>query len=331
MPQGQYEDAPSFTMFRSLREVGALNFKDALAILSNDRAYSNDGRRLTELTPSTLSREIYHRPPENGLDGYWGDFSSSCVTLAGRMVAGEARRGHLSEGEARARICAHYGGEAARQMAHAFDRYHLDGRLYLNAVESVSAAHLPRENDRCVLYVLLFAVAGCLGDPARAVREAEAFSRRVGGSYGYTQTARTVAEKAVPPSPATPLGMGIQRMHRNADGTESAGAVHPLATDENGTHVGKFVSGPNDVTDVDDYTSRDHLRIWLQDGHWLAQDTSSTNGTTLIKAGSSAAVTIKPRRSACAPGQTWPPVEICEGDRLILGQQTCFLVVRTSA
>lgn len=331
MPQGQYEDAPSFTMFRSLKEVGALSFKATLAVLANERAYSDGGRTLPELAPSTLSREVYHRSPENGLDGFWRDFSSSCVTLTGRMVSGERKRNRGTEGEARACICEYYGGEGARQMACALERYHLDGQLYLNAVQSVSSAKLPREEDKCVLFVLLFVVAGCLGDPAQAVREAEGFSAGIGGSYGYTQTARTVAEKVFSPAAPAPVALAIQRIRRNADGSEAAGAIYPLAKDPGGTHVGKFASGRNAVNDVDDYTSRDHLRIWYQDGHWLAQDARSTNGTLLIKADSPGSpVTVKPRRGECKPGRVWPPVEICEGDRLILGRGTCFLVVRAS-
>lgn len=331
MPQGQYEDAPSFTMFRSLKEVGAQSFKATLAVLANERAYSDDGRALPELAPSTLSREVYHRSPENSLDGFWRDFSSSCVALTGRMVSGERKRGHGTEAEARARICGYYGGEGAEQMAGALERYHLDGQLYLNAVKSVSSANLPREEDKCVLFVLLFVVAGCLGDPARAVREAERFSAAIGGSYGYTQTARTIAEKVFLPAATAPVALAIQRVLRNADGTEVAGSIYPLTKDPDGTHVGKFASGPHAVNDVDDYTSRDHLRIWYQDGHWLAQDARSTNGTLLIKADSpSSPVTVKPRRSECEPGRVWPPVEICEGDRLILGRGTCFLVVRAS-
>ena len=100
--------------------------------------------------------------------------------------------------------------------------------------------------------------------------------------------------------------------------------MRPLTTDPAGSIIGSLTGDENAITDVDSDVPRQHLRIWFQDGRWLAQGLDSTNGSFLISGVDRCRQAIEPPRRERSANFANTPVEIHNGDTLCLGATTRF-------
>lgn len=321
-----YEDAPRNTMVRDAKAFAGISVRELVSTLESSRCAGTPYSVLNK-GDSEISRAFTHRGPEDrSLDGNWGDFSLSIPSLTEKIRAGVRKKNKkLSDAEARAIVAEHYRGEAAQAMAAACSAYGLDERLYLNAVAGVETTRVSREEDKTMLYVLLFVATGLYGDPARAVEAADAFTKRLGGDYGVTMD----ATRRQPVSPAAQdfeQPLALQRIFVDADGGQSVGNKYTL--DPEGTVVGKLATNKSDIKDVGEHVSREHLSIWREDGTWYAMGHQTTNGTELIPGDGSERKVIEPPRRAREQGVEYGPVAIGVNDMLVLGTDTYFLVVK---
>ena len=83
-----------------------------------------------------------------------------------------------------------------------------------------------------------------------------------------------------------------------------------------GTTIGLMPQARHTVVDVGEDVSREHARIWREDGRWLIRDLDSTNGTRVISYSSREVVEVRDE-----------PVELSVTDTLCLGSSTRFLVL----
>ncbi|MFR7798301.1 MAG: FHA domain-containing protein [Collinsella sp.] len=92
--------------------------------------------------------------------------------------------------------------------------------------------------------------------------------------------------------PTGDIRLGLLRVVGNS----ARPPLRPLTTDPVGSIIGSLTGDENAITDVDSDVSRQHLRIWLQDGRWLAQGLGSTNGSFLISGVDRCRQAIEPPR-----------------------------------
>ena len=103
------------------------------------------------------------------------------------------------------------------------------------------------------------------------------------------------------------------------DGCVASGPYR-ISTSETGTKIGALALGKDAIADVNVDVSAEHLRVWRSQGHWLAQDLNSTNGSTLIRSDGSCVF--------LTPGIS---VEIVPGDCIKLASNTLFSVIAMAA
>lgn len=124
--------------------------------------------------------------------------------------------------------------------------------------------------------------------------------------------------------PTGDIRLGLLRVVGNS----ARPPLRPLTTDPVGSIIGSLTGDENAITDVDSDVSRQHLRIWLQDGRWLAQGLGSTNGSFLISGVDRCRQAIEPPKRERPANFANAPVEIHNGDTLCLGATTRFLAIR---
>ena len=316
-------ETPSAVMFDDLRRFGGITNRDAAWLLLNSKP-TNEGKSLRDRVDSRtfLSRTIVHSEPGAIHPEQFRAFDVSTQNIIARMAANRS-----GSADVRADIACHYRTEAAQAMADALRAWDLDDRLYLNAVAFIAATDLP-EGDHAVLYLMLFIVVGCLGDPQQAVAYTEHFANGKMG-YGIRTPDTVIGERASAPAPsAEAVRLGLIRLVDQA----TKPPVHLLDATEEGTVIGSFAAGDNIISDVDLDVSRRHLRIWSDgSGRWFAQGLDSTNGTTLISGADRTERFVERPRSLREEGPGDPPVELHPGDMLRLGANTTFLAVRVTA
>ena len=104
------------------------------------------------------------------------------------------------------------------------------------------------------------------------------------------------------------------------------GAELLASTDPAAYNPAQF-SPENTLPSVTERVSARHLLITSADDVWYATGLGSTNGTAIMRPGSSEPVVVEPPRSE-RPDGTVRPTRIKQGDILCLGSTTRFLVVR---
>ncbi|MBM6756553.1 FHA domain-containing protein [Collinsella tanakaei] len=308
---------PSAYLYADLKIFGGIKNQEAAQILLTDRPVANgESPRERARERTRLSREYVKSAPGDLPASFFADFAVSALRIANHMIA------HLDTADAHERICRHYREDTVSGMVSALDAYGRRGQLYSNAVCHVATMPLANERSRCSVFILLFIVTGCLGDPAFAAAEAERFAEsKLNGSF-RTQTAQTIPSLTEPK--AEPDGdnlLGLQRVV----GGKLKPTVHPL--DPAGTVVGALADGIADITDVDPDVSRRHLRIWRDGNRWLCEGLSSTNGTAIISGADKRVHVVEPPRSTRSVDWIAHPCEIAPADTLCLGATTRFMVI----
>ena len=305
-------ETPSSVMYADLRYFGGITNKDAARMLLSPKV-SYGGRaprdRVDERT--FLSREVVHVMPDRVNPSLFADFSLSSQDICARMTSRLGANAHD-------RIISHYANVASDAMQDVLLYHRRDATLYRNEVARIMGVSLRREQDRAVLLLMLFCATGCLGDARDSVRIVESFSHaQLAFDMGTVVAGTRFSFSTTGDAHDALQSLGLLRV---VDGAVRP-PIHPL--NPSGTVVGAH----GDISDVGVDVSRNHVRIWRDaDGCWYCQGMNSTNGTMVRRALDGSIVVIEPpRRGRTLP--SYPPVEIQDGDDLLLGANTYFRVM----
>lgn len=316
-------ETPCSVLYDDLKSFGGIKQLDAARALVSTA--SATGAMLLEKAASNrsyLTRYIVHRVPDRCPPELYGDLALTSLKLTTVIV--NKLGGDL---EARRQIFEHYRGQAVRDMATVLDAFGLDGNLYRNAARRIEIADEYDMREKSTLLAMLFIATGALGDPTRAAQIVETYcADKMGGHFGTTETtvgSRFGTRAATEHLPVGIPSLGLLRM----DGDRIDMHVYLLSRAPQGTVVGSLPKTNPSITDVGADASREHLRIWLEGGHWYVQGLGSTNGTVLEPGTGGERIVVEPPKSARKSTETFPPVEIHNSDRLQLGLYTTFLVI----
>ncbi len=310
-------DTPSSVMFDDLRKFGGIsNIEAARMLLSAKISYGGTSPRDRAEDRTYLSRNVVHLLPDDVDASQFADFEVSTLNVSSRLLA---RHGHD-----RRSIVEHYLGDVSSRMCTALNDWGRDSKLYSNELRRLSGANFRREEYRSTLLLMLFLVTGCLANAKEAVAVVEDYSR-----HRLSEDIETISDDYGPEAgqgmSLAPVTLGLLRLI----GDVAYPPILPL--NPNGTIVGSLADGPGAIWDVGGDVSRQHLRIWRNDDIWLCQGMHSTNGTTLISGVDGQPICVEPPRSKRSSKIEYPPQELREGDKLLLGTSTEFLVMRVKA
>ena len=306
---------PSVVMYAKLKEYGISN-RDAATTLLN-ASLTFDGRTLKDRIDesSQLSRRIVHTNPGDIPIGLFNSFAVSCPQILRTSLRKMATmRFGGSEEQARQLLAEDLVGDSFTRMTQGLQACNVDESLYRNMCAYIRHADLPSEEDRLLLYLMLFVVVGCTGNPQTASIMVVDYATNVLGADFHT--AQTVINTSSIPgvAPADVL-LGLVRV---VDGHIKAGSKMHVMSPE-GTEIGLLPTARHIVSDVDEDVSRSHALVWRANGRWYIQDLHSTNGTTVISGTTGSEVSVEPEPSA--------PVEIAATDLICLGSTTRFMVM----
>ena len=313
-------DTPSCALYAGLKSLGRINNGNAAQILMAGNARYG-GRLISErlTVPSFFSREIVHAKPGDLSEPLFAPFEQSA-----RQILNLIMQNRGSDPQSLSKVAKRYMESCVPDMQDALTNCGVDGMLFRNGVERIETTDDSDIKDRLYIHLIFFIVTGCLGDPARAIEYTESFvSDQMLSTLGTVETTVT-SFFSTTARPTGDVRLGLLRVVGNS----ARPPLRPLTTDPVGSIIGSLTGDGNAITDVDSDVSRQHLRIWFQDGRWLAQGLDSTNGSFLISGVDRCRQPIElPRRDRPANFAN-TPVEIHNGDMLCLGATTRFLVIR---
>ncbi|MGN0071531.1 MAG: FHA domain-containing protein [Atopobiaceae bacterium] len=315
-------DLPSYTLYADLKAFGRISNRDAALVLLSPNFHSKElplrSRAMNDRT--FLSRDIVHAEPGKYQAEDFADFTRSTQTIETAILT------HLGGGESSYQeLHEHYAGPAAEAMRQSLAAAGEDGNLYANALSKIAYADQLSDNAKAQLCLMLFIICGCLGKPASAIAIVQDYARNV-----LELTIRTTETNIGPDFPKaassteTDVRLGLMRIVNG----DAQLPVEELSTDPAGTIIGALATGPRAITNVGFDVSRNHLRIWRENGTWWVKGLGSTNGTTLISGDSRKTYIVEPPRAEREPGKDYGPVELSMSDTLCLGTTTQFMVIR---
>lgn len=307
---------PSSYMYSDLRSFGGITNKEAASELLTDQTLCGNGAPRDRINERTfLSRQIVHATPSQVHPEYFGDFHQSAQTITSKIASNLAMPCAYHE------VIKHYGGQAAKEMGALLRHYSLDGNLYANAIRRINASPMPESSDKAVLLVMMFLIAGCLADPEIAAKTTRSFmAKKLSFTFSTLKPALVRPDHAAKCADK-PIKLGLIRV----DNEVACSPIYPLSTSEEGTVIGLFATGSQNINDVDIDVSRNHLRIFKHGNTWYAQGLGSTNGTTLISGADKSVTVVDPQEHAT---KQCLPVKINHGDTLCLGKTTRFLILK---
>lgn len=316
-------DTPSCALYVGLKSLGRINNSHAAQILlASDGRYGD--RPISErlAIPSFISREIVHAKPGNLPESLFAPFDQSARRILNLIIQ---KRG--SDPQSLSKVIKRYMESCVPDMQEALMACGSDDMLFKNGVERIETAGDSSDiKDRLYIHLIFFIVTGCLGNPARAIEYTESFaSNQMLSTLGTVETTVTSFFSATARASGD-VRLGLLRVVGNS----ARPPLRPLSMDPAGTIIGSLTDAENAITDVDSDVSRQHLRIWLQDGHWFAQGLGSTNGSILLSGIGRCKRIIEPPRRERAENHVRTPIEIRNGDTLCLGASTRFLVIRVT-
>lgn len=311
-------ETPSAVLYADLRLCGITNRDAANVLLSDTVTYGSMPPRFRIDEKSFLSRKVVHARPEDTPP--LADSTAAALKLIASILASTDTPHDTEE------LAAHYAGPACDSLAASLDAYRSPdaGSFYRNTVLRIKALPLQRESNRLVLLLMLFIIAGSTGDPFQAARLTETFAtRKLGVDFGTMTTA--TAQRRVEPEKLAPA-LALLRI---VDGSVKP-PLRTLSTNPAGTVIGSLPMGDSTIADVAADVSRNHLRLWTENGAWYAQDLGSTNGSYLVSGADRSEIVIAPPRKERDPQTADQPsaaIPIANSDTLRLGSSTCFLVM----
>ena len=316
-----HENSPSSVMYADFKDFGLKNRDAALILLDCDRSFGDTTMRDRIESRTRLSRAIVHVAPGGVSKGLFNDFAESSQTIMSRISSMMKER---RETEVTRKIAVHYAGPAAQDMQTALREYGIDESMYRNAVNRISNMGLVGEADRALLYLMLFVVTGCTGDPRMAVDEVESFSsNRVGATYRTTEASFDDYREDDIGEDDYVLGL-MRIVGGKLKGTNGLYRIEPT---ESGTEIGALASGANSITDVDEDVSRHHARIYKQGRSYYIVGLKSTNGITVISGEDKVERVVEPPKRERPRDYVAQPFEIFPTDTICLGVSTRFMVM----
>ena len=295
----QMADTPSCALYAGLKSLGRINNGNAAQILIAGNARYG-GRLISErlTVPSFISREIVHAKPGDLPEPLFAPFEQSA-----RQILNLIMQNRGSDPQSLSKVAKRYMESCVPDMQDALTNCGVDGMLFRNGVERIETADDSDIKDRLYIHLVFFIVTGCLGDPARAIEYTESFvSDQMLSTLGTVET--TVTSFFSTTARLTgDIRLGLLRIVGNS----ARPPLRPLTTDPVGSIIGSLTGDENAITDVDSDVSRQHLRIWLQDGRWLAQGLGSTNGSFLISGVDRCRQAIEPPDASAPPTLPIPP------------------------
>ena len=316
-----HENSPSSVMFAELKTLGISN-RDAAAALLDTGRVMGDTTIMDRIDSRTLlSRAIVHVAPGELPVRFFKDFGQTTQLLMGRSIARMRKEG---TSEPAVKLAERFSGEAAETMIESLREYRLDENVYRNALGRIANLKIESDTDRALLYMMLFVVTGCTGDPAEGARAVEQFSSdNVGASFRTTE-AHVVLE-AEEEEDEDDFTLGLMRIVGGR--LKGADAFYRLAPTEQGTEIGALTTEAGAITDVDADVSRHHARIYKKKGHWYIIGLKSTNGTTVISGDDKIEHVVEPPKRERERNYVPEPFEIFPTDTICLGSSTRFMVM----
>ena len=323
-----HENSPSAVMYAELKDLGLKKSDSAALLLDTKRQGAGGWLDDRVNSPSQLTRYIVQTAPGEMSRAFFQDFGQSAPTIMGR-IATKMRKDGKTTSEANAVIAQRFSGASATAMQQALDAYGIDSSIYRNALAHIAGLQPLSETDRALLYLMLFLVTGCIGDPGEAAQEVERFStNRVGAAFRTTEASWDDLGNANARSDAgVSEDMTLLGLMRIVDGKLKGGSLHRLTTDPAGTEMGSLAIGQNAITDVDADVSRHHARIYCEGGCWYIVGLKSTNGTSIISGGDKLERVVEPPKKDRPRDYVPKPVEIRPSDTICLGVSTRYLVM----
>ena len=312
------EPTPSQVVFDHLKSFGHISKRDTAEAILSDRAFL-DGKspRYKALTnASWLTNYIIKTEPGSLSPSYFvPDLEEATFALAARIID------RIGGPDAREQVERHFGVDAVPELSRALEAYGRSSDVYENARDRISTMRLGRERDRCPLYVMLFVMTGCLGDPSLAARRVEKFATSKLSSSFHTQFSDDVEPLPTRQEQAAkPL-----LLMRIFDGMSFGSRLYPVSPE--GTIVGSLPDHEPFIADVEQDVSSNHLLIWRDGNRWLCRDSESTNGTKIISGADKSVYVLAPPKRERAKGWECEDHELLPADIICLGAHTRFLVL----
>ena len=294
-------ETPCSVLYNDIRSFGGLKHLEIARMLINGNSYL--GSTLLEKCSSNrsyLTRYIVHREPDQCAPAIYSDFAVTTLNLSAAICS------KLGGGEsAYQAIAEHYRGPAANEMMSALASYKLDSRLYANALNHIDNFDGNAVREKSTLYLMLFTTAAgrsLAPSGVATVRSAlrQQDRRALWHHRNYRRT--WLYEQPGPSRALSPPTSSLLRTH--ADNCADSMQIHPHAIARHDS--GSLPKTSPNITDVGADASREHLRIWLEGGHWYAQGLGSTNGTVLESGAGDGDIVIEPPRSVASPANLSP-------------------------
>ena len=294
-----------FALFKG--EFGVSHRELATLILSSHPLA--DGMSPAQRAENTtwLTRYVVHAPMDSLQDRLFADFS-----LSARRVH------HLLGQRCRADRDIFQVINGSSIMTHALGSADQKALVYRNALLRLNAS-FDDATEKARAALILTIASGCTDNVTLAIRIGQAYLRSNGLPFHEATPCPDALAQPSSDSPSIdtpPDSIGLIRLIDN----RVASGPYRISTSGAGTTIGALALGKDAIADVNVDVSAEHLRVWRSQGHWLAQDLNSTNGSALIRSNGSCVF--------LTPGAS---VEIVPGDCIKLANNTLFSVIAMAA
>ena len=261
---------------------------------------------LSASLPSYRTREILLKDPRDVDSRLFCDVFEAATKVAEYL---------RSKGLDDAQLIGLFSRDYADALVQSFIDWGFDHTLFQNRMRQL--AHEPADVLTPRVVIMLYLSAVFFNDPLTAISHFEKQAQM----HGLLDAAGNSAGQVDAPTGSTAKSavMVLQRLMR--DGTY--GSAYVLSSTEE-TVIGRTDPACNVISDVSGNVSRNHLRVWCEDGFWFVQGMGSTNGSVVVRADGSVETIEEPRETR--PRSAMPPiVEIRRGDTLRLAMDTFFV------
>ena len=295
---------PTEALFALFKDKFGMSHRDLASLILSDQPL-NSGLSPALLSENTswLSRSVVHAPMEELPYWFFADFDATARRLHRhlRQLGMSDRSVFLTIRD----FTPMRDALALSQASHA----------YFNALNRMAC--ISDEAAQTEAALLLVLVCGCTADASLAVSKSTALLRKIAPTAGGSTPQITIPADSqsnlICPHRIPPDSIALIRLR----GSLVTGGPYPIQKTRSGSTIGALATDSGAIADVAIDVSAEHLRIYSENGHWLARDLGSRNGSTLVSSSDSAEKDIS----------SGMPVEIHPGDQLRLGADTTFIVI----
>jgi hypothetical protein len=311
------QETPIKTYFRILKDCCGIGMAEACReLLSHEEV--RVGRRT--IVPWDLANNETNRAPltntiSNSLPGElpfatFADFTVQVPFLFSMVVEMRAERDEISKREAASALLSELCTEYANDMVAALEYTSVNADIFDNARDGIASLRTGHTDDRALLAFMLVTITGCLGNPQYAASITESYGRRTFKLNILNELPITGDMRA---GLCDASFLGVQRIM----GSNVRGRTHRL--DPEGTTFGTLPQPETGsyVADVDNSVSNEHLRIWEEDGRWLAEGLGSLHGTYIQRGNER--IVVEPPADELGDFSYESEIEVLPGDVIVMG------------